>query len=156
MRNSNVLRQKQRLDSLFKKAEFLLEDLELHAQWAQHLCVLVAGFLESSVRTLYTEYAYRCATPGVANFVAASLARTTNLNMEKIVQLARSFDENWGEVLGNKSEGHTKNAIDSIYNNRNLVAHGRDCGITMARIKDYYSEAVKLIEAIEQQCTCNR
>jgi len=152
MRNLEALHYKRRLDSLFQKTGALSDDLELQAQWARYLCVLVSGFLEVSVSAIYTQYARECAAPNVASFVAARLARFTNPKMEKIVQLARSFNKDWGDALEGQTEGEIKNAIDSICNNRNLIAHGRDTGISFARISSYYQDAVKLVEMIEKQC----
>jgi len=152
MRNLEALRYKTRLDSLFRKTRDLPDDLELQAQWARYLCILVAGFLEVSIRAIYTQYARDCAAPNVASFVATRLAKSTNLNTERIIQLSRSFNRGWGDNLEIQTEGEIKNAIDSICNNRNLIAHGRDTGISLARISSYYQEAVKLVEMIEGQC----
>ncbi|MGA9349651.1 MAG: HEPN domain-containing protein [Anaerolineae bacterium] len=153
MRNRESLRYKMRLDSLFQKIVALPGDLELQAQWARYLCVLAAGFLETSISAIYTQYARDCAAPNVASFVAARLAQFTNPNMEKILQLTRSFNEGWGDALERQSEGEIKNAVDSICNNRNLIAHGRDTGISFTRISSYYHQAVRLVEMIERQCT---
>jgi len=152
MKNLEAFRYKRRLDGLFQKIRTLPDDLELQAQWARYLCVLVAGFLETSISAIYTQYARDCAAPNVARFVATRLTWFTNPNMEKMLQLTRSFNKEWGDTLERQTEGETKNAIDSICNNRNLIAHGRDTGISFARISGYYQEAVKLVEMIERQC----
>ena len=152
MRNRQALRHERRLNSLFQKIGALTDDLELQAHWARYLCVLVNGYLEISLRAIYSQYARDCAAPNVASFVARRLARLTNPNMEKIVQLTRSFNEAWGNALKGQTEGEIKNAIDSIYSNRNLIAHGSDTGISFARISNYYQEAVKLVKLIERQC----
>lgn len=153
MRNSDALRYKRRLDSLFQKTRVLSGDLELQSQWARYLCVLVAGFLETAISAIYTDYARNSAGPNVARFVATTLARFTNPNMEKIVQLARSFNKRWADALETQAEGEIKNAVDSICNNRNLIAHGRDTGISFARIHGYYQQATRLVEMIEKQCS---
>jgi len=155
MRNVEAVRYKQRLDRLFQKIGAFSEDLELQAQWARYLCVLVAGFLETSIRAIYSEYARGCAAPNVASYVAARLAKFTNPNMEKVIQLTRSFNADWANGLEMRTEGEIKNAIDSIYNNRNLIAHGRDTGISYTSIHNYYQKAVTLIEMIEKQCLGN-
>lgn len=153
MRNLEAVRYKTRLDHLFQKTDGLSDDLELQAQWARYLCVLVAGFLETSMSAIYSQYAEATAAPNVARFVAVRLARFRNPNMERILQLARSFNQDWGDALASQTEGEIKNAIDSICNNRNLIAHGRDTGITFARTNSYYQQAIRLVEMIERQCT---
>lgn len=152
MKNPEALRYRKRLDGLFQKTGVLSGDLELQGHWARYLCVLVAGFLETAISVIYIEYARNSASPNVASFVATRLARFQNPKMEKIVQLARSFNKSWGDALETQAEGEIKNAVDSICNNRNLIAHGRDSGISFARIRGYYEQAVRLIEMIEKQC----
>ena len=152
MTNRDALRYKMRLDNLFKKTGALRDDLELQAQWARYLCVLVAGFLETAISGIYTQYAQQCAAPNVASFVATRLDRFTNPKMETIVQLARSFNRTWGATLATQTEGEIKDALDSVCNSRNLIAHGRDTGITFARISSYYQQVVALVEMIERQC----
>ncbi len=153
MTNRDALHSKKmRLDNLFQRTGALRDDLELQAQWARYLCVLVAGFLETSISGIYTQYARKRAAPNVASFVATRLARCRNPTIENIVQLARSFESTWGDTLETQTEGEIKHAIDSVCRNRNLIAHGMDTGISFARINDYYQQVVALVEMIERQC----
>jgi hypothetical protein len=50
------------------------------------------------------------------------------------------------------SQNGRKDAIDSIMNNRHLIAHGKDSGITVARVNDYLRKCIEVIEFIEAQC----
>ena len=153
MRNMEAERYERRLQGLFQKAGFLTGDLELHAHWARYLCVLVCGYLETSVASIYTQYARDCSAANVAKFVARRLSRFPNPNMERIVQLTRSFNEDWGDALNSHTEDEIKNAVNSICSNRNLIAHGSDTGISFHRISSYYEQAVKLVKLIERQCS---
>ncbi len=45
-----------------------------------------------------------------------------------------------------------KEAIDSIMANRHRIAHGRDSGITVARVREYLDKSVEVVEFIEAQC----
>ncbi|MBM3235830.1 hypothetical protein FJZ31_05980 [Candidatus Poribacteria bacterium] len=152
MTNIKIVSYKTRLDNLFKKVEALPEDFELQSHWAKYLCVLVSGFLETSVRAIYSQYAHKRAAPNVANYVTRRLDSFQNPNMTKIINLTNSFNPGWGDSLREKTEGELKNAIDSICANRNLIAHGRDSGITYARINDWYQDAIEVVELIEKQC----
>lgn len=152
MKNVRVLRYKARLDNLFKKIKALSGDIELQAHWAKYLCVLVSGFLETSVSAIYSQYAQECAAPNVANFVARRLSAFTNPNMTRIISQISSFNPEWGASLAEQTEGEIKNAVDSICANRNLIAHGRDTGTTYARIYDWYQTAIELVELLEKQC----
>ena len=72
MRNTEVVRFEQRLDDLFAKIEDV-PDLELKSHWARYLCILVSGYLETSVRAIYGEYSKNRANDNVANYVIADL-----------------------------------------------------------------------------------
>lgn len=152
MKNREVVRYKTRLDNLFKKVKALADDMELQSHLAKYLCVRVSGFLEVAVRAIYSQYAQGKATPNVANYVTRRLGGFQNPNMTKIINLTNSFNLEWGDSLREKTEGEVKNAIDSICANRNLIAHGRDSGITYARINHWYQDAIEVVELIEKQC----
>lgn len=153
MKNTEVIRAKQKLDNIFAKIYQLpLDDIELKSHWARYLCILVSGFLETSVRSIYSEYAKKVSNSNVANFVERKLADLQNPKMEKILQLTGTFNPEWESNLRIATEGELKDAINSIVANRNNIAHGRDVNITYIRIKDYYEKAIKVINMIENQC----
>lgn len=151
MRNIRLVQQRDRLDYLFKQVGSL-PDPFLQGHWARYLCVLVSGFLENSVRILYGEYARKKAEPFVANFVDKQLKSIQNPTMGKILDLTRSFNPIWEYNLKAATEGQYKDAVDSIVDNRNKIAHGEDVGIGYVTIQEYYKSAIKVIEIIEDQC----
>lgn len=153
MKNQEISRNKQELDYLFEKVTAFSADTYLQSHWARYLCVLVSGFLETSVRIIYREYAKDKAIPQVANFVEGKLQDFQNPKMEKILQLTGLFDKDWENDLRCKTEGELKDAVDSIANNRNKIAHGDSVGISYSQIKGYYERAIKVIELIENQCS---
>jgi hypothetical protein len=151
MKNRELVRKKQHLDDLSQKIAVFSEDQKLQSEWAKYLCIVVSGFLENSVRILYSEYAKNKSSPSVANFVEAKLKDFQNPKMQKILDLAGLFSQQWKEELNNMAT-EVKDAVDSIANNRNKIAHGEDVGITYSRIKEYYQRALKVVEFIENQC----
>jgi RiboL-PSP-HEPN len=61
-----------------------------------------------------------------------------NPGCQRIINLLSHFNSTWGkefEKFANEEE--IKDKIDSIAANRNLIAHGRDTGISAARITDF-------------------
>ncbi len=144
---------KQRLDHLFGKVAALSCDLELQAHWARYLCVLTSGFLEVSVSAIYTEYARSNTQPRIANFVSSQLRRFPNPKMNRIIELARQFSGEWADRLQRDTDGALKDAVDSIVDNRNAIAHGGNIGITYHRIRDYYARALRVVELIDRQCS---
>lgn len=151
MKNQEISSNKQRLDNLFKK--IISTDTDLQSHWARYLCILVSGFLETSVRIIYREYAKSKATPQVANFVEGKLEDFQNPKMEKILQLTGLFSKEWADELRLKTKDELKDAVDSIANNRNQIAHGGSVGISYSQIKSYYDRAIEVIELIENQCS---
>ena len=57
MKPLDVVSFEHRLDSLFERIIDLGDDLEMQANWAKYLCVLVSGYLEVSVKSVFREYA---------------------------------------------------------------------------------------------------
>lgn len=152
MRNREATRYKNQLDDLFVKVTSLSGDVELQSHWARYLCIRTSGFIETSVRAIYGEYAKNKSHPHIANFVQSKLGSFQNPTMKKILELTHSFDPVWAENLKNDTQGELKDAIDSIVNNRNSIAHGQDVTITLASIKEYYKSVIKVIELLEKQC----
>lgn len=154
MKNREILRYKQQLDDLFEKISAFSEDAELQSHWARYFCIRISGFLEVSVRAIYSQYAKDKAAPYVANYVQSQLKNFQNPNMEKIIQLTGFFDREWADTLKRDTEGELKDAIVSIVAVRNNIAYGGSGDITYARIKDYYKRVVKVVELMEKQCNC--
>jgi len=150
--NIEVLSYRQRLDSLIHKIDSFSGDEELQAHLAKYLCIIVCGFLETSVRAIYRDYAQKKASKYVANYVDSKLKNFQNPKMEKILSLAGAFSSIWREDLEKTTKDVIKESIDSIVANRNVIAHGGSVGITIGSMKRYYEDAVKLINLIERQC----
>jgi hypothetical protein len=152
MKYPQIYISKNRLDNLFSQVSTFQVDEQILSHWAKYLCVLVSGFLETSISAIYVEYVSSRSHRNVSNFVEAELEYFTNPNMEKIIQLAGSFNTEWASALRSDTEGPIKEAIDSIRADRNQIAHGESIGLTIGTMKEYYKYAVKLVELIEKQC----
>lgn len=152
MKTLEAVRYKQRLDNLFKQISAFSGNIELQSQWARYLCILVSGFLETAICAIYGEFARKTASPYVANFVKCELDSFQNPKMGKILELTRAFNPLWADELETATEGELKDAVDSIVANRNQIAHGRDVGITYTRIKNYYEDAIKVVDLVEKMC----
>ena len=94
-----LFNKKQRLDHLFNKVGLINDDLELQAHWSRYLCVLVSGFIETSVQDIFYEYSKTKSDVFVANFIERSLERFYNPKMEKILNLTGKFNLEWENQL---------------------------------------------------------
>lgn len=154
MKIISLVRQKQRIEWLINQAKtFDGDQLELQSHWARYLCVLVAGFLENAISEVYSSYVKKCSNEQVANYVEAVLGRIQNPKAQKFLETARSFNRDWELSLNDYIEQNgRKDAIDSVMTNRHLIAHGKDSGITLARLDQYFKKGVEVIDYIEGQC----
>jgi RiboL-PSP-HEPN len=152
MKNAEISRQVQSLKALMKKATASTKDVELLSHWARYFCVRTAGIIENGIAEIYSEFAKRTSVRQVGSYAASRLKKIQNPNAEKITIVARSFDARWASALEKYlEENGRKDAIDSVMNNRNQIAHGKDVGITIPRISEYLEKSVEVLEFIESQ-----
>jgi hypothetical protein len=154
MRNVELVRSIQRLRNLIGRVDAATaNEIELQAHWARYVCVLAAGVLENSVPALYGAYVSTKASPAVAKFASATLSAVNTPKSHKFLEIAGRFDEQWNtDLQGHLDENGRREAIDSIIANRHLIAHGKDSGITLARVKEYLEKSIEVLEFIETQC----
>jgi hypothetical protein len=149
MKLKHLSSQHQRLSWLITQANGLpAEQIELRAHWARYICVLSSGFLENSLKEVYAYYARSCSAPAVGDYVEAQLERVQNPKASRFIE-----NKQWAnDLTAFLEEDGRKEAIDAIMANRHQIAHGKDSGITLARVSDYLSKSVRVIEFIESQC----
>jgi hypothetical protein len=82
------------------------------------------------------------------------LEQIQNPKSNKFIETARAFRKEWANDLEEffRQQPTCKEAIDSIMNNRHLVAHGKYSSITVAQVKEYLKKSIAVIEFIEKQC----
>lgn len=154
MKSQILISQHQKLSWLIDQANTLdANQVELRAHWARYICVLSSGFLENALRDVFSRYAKACSNSSVSNFVETQLAGVQNPKSGKFVEIARAFNGTWVADLEDfLSVDGRREAIDAIISNRHLIAHGKDAGITLVRVKDYLAKSVQVIEHLENAC----
>ena len=155
MRNPDLNRELNRLRNLISRTNLATEDIELQGHWGQYLCVRAAGFVESGLQAIYSDYAWSSSSVQVARYVNSRLEAIYNPNAQRFMDVAGSFSPTWREELQEylqRDDGLRKEALDSIMNNRNQIAHGKNVGITVHRVRDYMERCVEVLEFIEDQC----
>ncbi len=146
-----LVAQRQRLNYLFSKSSAFGEDPELLSHWAKYLCILVSGYLETALKHYFGEFTRYKSHPYVCNYAVANLGDFMNPKTEKILQLIGTFSRDWKEELERYVEGERKDAIDSVVANRHNIAHGRQVGLTIARMKRYFEKSVEVTDFIKRQ-----
>lgn len=140
-----------RLEFLFSRAS-KIDDDEAKAHWARYLCVLVSGYLEVSMRSILGGHIREKASPRVQRFALSRLAEFQNPKCELICQALTAFDPSWLTAFQGELQDEWKEAVDSVVNNRNQIAHGVDVGITLGTIRRYYDSAKKVVALASRIC----
>jgi RiboL-PSP-HEPN len=150
MKSRSISQNKDRLDHLFDQAKQIDDDL-IRGHWARYLCVLVSGFIETSIQTILREYARNKSSPDIGHFVSQQIRDFQNAKMEKILGLLSDFSPEISARIRVATDGELKDAIDSVVQNRHQIAHGQQSGISLATIKDYYDNVVRVIDVVEAE-----
>lgn len=125
--------------------------LQLH--WGRYMCVMVAGFMENALQTIYTEYVANSANSNVANYANAHIRRIRNPTADTLIGTARAFNSLWGDNLRdfiNRSQ--RGDALRAVMDNRHNIAHGRQSTVSVNQVAEYLSKCVEIIDFIESQC----
>ena len=158
MRNPQVNRRLKELRDLIDRAGDATQDVNLQAHLGRYLCVMVAGFLEYGLQTVYTDFAERSSSPRAARFASGRIGRISNPNAERFLQTAGAFDPRWREELREfflSDSARTRNVVNSIMSARNQIVHGGSAQVTVSSVRDYLDHSVKVLEFIENQCMGN-
>jgi HEPN superfamily RiboL-PSP-like protein len=139
-----------RLEAAFQRAQSV-NDLQLQADFARYLCVLVAGYLEQATRHIMGDFAVRKAHPHIGRYVERRLKFFTNANSQKLCDLVGDFDAEARVHLEAFLAGERKDAINSVVANRHEIAHGRDVGLTLIRISEYHKHVAETVEFLQGQ-----
>ena len=126
--------------------------MSIQAHWARYLCVLVSGFVENALKEIYSDFIKRTASPPVAGYAIKNLLTLNNPKAEKVQQITQSFKEDWGKELESfMGENGRKDAIDSVMNNRHQIAHGKEIGITINTLRNYFDRILEVVTLLEEQ-----
>ncbi|HUA66964.1 MAG TPA: HEPN domain-containing protein [Candidatus Saccharimonadales bacterium] len=153
MRNAELNRQAKKILELAARTSSAVgSDDELRAHWARYLAVLTAGLLENSLRLLYSEFVTKASSGPVARYATGHLERIRNPKPGKFLEVAGRFKDIWRTDLEKflETDGRSE-AIEAIMNARHQIAHGKDSGITLAQLTNYFNKIVEVIEFIEKQ-----
>jgi RiboL-PSP-HEPN len=139
------------LDAAFARVQSLdLGQVELRADFARYLCVLVSGYLDQTMREMTGEFTRLRAQPLIANLVVKLTDRTTNLKASKIRDHLLMIDPSWEAEIDTILVDRAKDAVNSVVALRHQIAHGQSADITIARMTSYYADIKKLIVALRK------
>lgn len=143
-----VYRLKQRLDATFERGPAASADIEVQADFARYMCVLVSGFLENALVALVLDVAQARAAPEIAFFVERKLDYWTNPTVEKVCQLLGDFRPDWRAAAETYLVDERKAAVNSLVALRHKIAHGESVGTSMSQVRAYYTAAQEVIQFV--------
>lgn len=153
MKNAKLLAEKKVIDNLFTEIENFIGDPYIKSLLTYYLCIRISGFLENSIRIIYTDYSNPNAKGNVFTFVGNKLKKFPNPTWSAILNLANDFDPNWKANIKNNIKPNQLTSLESINVNKNAIAHGGSSNITLSDLHSYYNDMVMLIDDVECICT---
>ncbi len=127
-----------------------IEDDELRAELAKHLCVLASGLLEVGCRDILNRYAAKRCDSAVGRFVADRLTDLQSPRVGNMLELLTSFDPHKAQSWFDGLTDEQRDSVDSIVNNRHQIAHGRSIGLSFDTLRRYYGHATQTLSVMEK------
>ena len=125
-------------------------NIKADSYFARFLVVYICGVFEEVIESIIKESVLKFNSTKLSIFFEKHISRTfRNPNISSINGILKSFDETWGDQLKNLPQKNLL-AIDSIFNNKNYLAHGQDCNVTLKEVKQYYIDSKVVIKKIDK------
>jgi hypothetical protein len=127
------------IELLFNYFDEQNTDEYLSSHIAKYLTVTISGIFEEMVKKGIEEYLINTnICKEIKNYVNTNVGiNFRNPNTPNLKGLLRNFSSEWAEKI-KLVENESTEALDSIVNNKNLIAHGVNCTITYEEIKNYF------------------
>ena len=154
--HSEILQSQQRLGHLFEQARALLEneavDEEVRVQFVWYLCVRTCGFVESSVQRILMRYVESSSSnQPIQNFIDTR-SRNITPNRDGILRLVGDFNPEWEKILRKSIQNEKSASLTNMVKNRHHIAHGRDVDLTFLQLKDYFDDALSVVQMVYDVC----
>lgn len=132
------------VDRLFERAR-AQPDLEVQSDYARYLVVRVSGLLERAIEEIVITHTEAQASTSVTAHVMWRMKVFQNPSVERILQLAGSFNKQWGVTLKEQVTTEEREALGSLGTQRNQVAHGGTSTISLGQVAGFYEHAKTLL-----------
>ena len=153
MRDNNLSSNLIKINYTFEKiGEYKSDDGEIDSYLAKYLCIISSGFIEESMRNIFGQFAKNKSHIHVANYVDDRLYYFQNAKADEIIKLTYAFSKKWGDKLKEFMTEERKDSINTIVNNKNLIAHGKNSGITYLSMREHWKNSKEVIEFIKSLC----
>ncbi|WP_339752756.1 HEPN domain-containing protein [Algoriphagus aquimarinus] len=122
----------------------------------KYAVIKACGTLEQAFKVLISDFSCIGQSSKVKNFVDISFRESSiNPNLDNIHKSLKKFHEPWNVSFKNFLDTDAdivriKSSITSLNNARNQFAHGGNPTVTFNDVKNYFEDAKKIIDYIDQ------
>lgn len=148
--NSELVSFEARIGNVLKRATEAGIDEELRSSLARYACVLTSGYLEESVRIIVGAWCRDKSHPHIHTYVGRQLDWFLNPKLGKILEILSHFSLAWHDSFADLLTDEEKDAINSVVNNRNQIAHGRNVGISPEPMTRYFKSCKSAMHKLDQ------
>jgi hypothetical protein len=140
------------LDSLFHDFENQKLDDYTKSHIAKYLTVLCSGIFEDIFKHFILELAQKDKMGDeIKEFIFKKVRWSLqNAKYSKLISFLEEFNLEWAKKLNAIIEEKNKDALSSIVNNKNLIAHGDSSTITFPLIKQHYENSKIIIYELDK------
>jgi len=151
MKSNYVQNQLNYIDYIFNEMDKQTLDPFVKSLISQYLAALICGIYEDAIEDLLAEFVQTETTSiELKNFISESIGRAfRNPDKGKIIDLLKSFNPTWGKQLESTLQPQNWHALQTIYDNKNCIAHGKISNITYSQVKQSFQESRIIIEEID-------
>lgn len=142
------------IDLLFGYFDLAETDEYFKSHIAKYLTVIISGIYEDLIKRGIDSYLVDTnAEVEIRNYVGTSVSvGFRNPDSQNLKSLLKKFSPDWSDRI-REVDSTSLDAIDSIVNNKNLIAHGANCEITYDAIKEYYKNSKVVLIEIDKMLT---
>lgn len=136
-----------RIDRISRRAQ-AAEDDELKGELARYLCILLASLIDKRCGKCAVEFVMRRSAPTAAEFVSNRVRREPKVAFEHIRRLFSELDADRARRWAAGLPDDERDALDSLRNIRNQLAHGGFVGLSLGQLIDYRARADRALGAL--------
>lgn len=160
MNNQDVQTLREECESDFERIEKIIDVLLSTNPAVPYLTkygiIKACGTLEQAFKVMISDFSCIGQSSQVKKFIDISFRESSiNPNLDNIHKSLKKFDEQWNDnfkCLLNADVEITKirSSIASLNNARNLFAHGGNPTVTFNDVVDYFGDAKKILNYLDQ------
>ena len=125
----------------------------LHNHFVRYAVIVCSGALEKAFKCIIADYVTNGANAQLCEYIDRNVRQSSkNPRLDEIKKLLGEFDSDWlsaYKAIVSQVSQRSKDALKSIVDNRNIVAHGGAIGASFYDIARYYYSARIVVGKLE-------